>query len=50
VYLWIDGLHFGVRLEDAAQRLLVVMEATADGKKALLALADGYRESEQAWP
>jgi putative transposase len=49
VYLWVDGLHFGVRLEDAAQCILVVIGATADGRKELLALADGYRESEASW-
>ena len=49
VYLWVDGIHFGVRLEDAAQCILVVIGATAEGKKELVALADGYRESEQSW-
>jgi len=49
VYLWVDGIHFGVRLEDAAQCILVVIGATAEGKKELLALADGYRESEASW-
>jgi transposase-like protein len=49
VYLWVDGIHFGVRLEDAAQCILVVIGATADGNKELLALADGYRESEASW-
>jgi transposase-like protein len=49
VYLWADGIHFGVRMEDAAQCVLVVIGATADGKKELLALADGYRESEASW-
>ncbi|QSA99094.1 IS256 family transposase [Methylococcus sp. EFPC2] len=49
VYLWVGGIHFGVRLEDAAQCILVVMGATAEGKKELVALADGYRESEQSW-
>lgn len=49
VYLWADGIHFGVRMEDAAQCILVVIGATADGKKELLALADGYRESEASW-
>jgi putative transposase len=49
VYLWVDGIHFGVRLEDAAQCLLVVIGATADGKKELVALSDGYRESEDSW-
>lgn len=49
VYPWADGIHFGVRLEDAAQCILVVIGATADGRKELLALADGYRESEASW-
>ncbi len=49
VYLWADGVHFGVRLEDASQCILVVIGATADGKKQLLAMSDGYRESEQSW-
>jgi len=49
VYLWVDGIHFGVRMEDAAQCILVVMGATAEGKKELVALSDGYRESEASW-
>jgi transposase-like protein len=49
VYLWVDGVHFGVRADDAAQCILVVMGATADGKKELVAVTDGYRESEQSW-
>jgi putative transposase len=49
VYLWVDGLHFGVRLEDASQCLLVVIGATIEGKKELLALLDGYRESAESW-
>ncbi len=49
VYLGVDGVHFGVRLEDASECLLVVIGATADGKKQLLAMSDGYRESEQSW-
>ena len=49
VYLWVDGIHFGVRLEEAKQCILVVMGATADGKKELVALTDGFRESEQSW-
>ena len=43
VYIWVDGVHFGVRLEDASQCILVVIGATADGKKQLLAMSDGYR-------
>lgn len=49
VYLWVDGIHFGVRLEDAAQCILVVVGATPEGKKELVALSDGYRESEDSW-
>jgi putative transposase len=49
VYLWVDGIHFGVRLEDAAQCILVVIGATPEGKKELVALSDGYRESEASW-
>jgi transposase-like protein len=49
VYLWVDGIHFGVRMEEANQCILVVMGATADGKKELVALTDGFRESEQSW-
>ena len=49
VYLWVDGVHFNIRLEEDRQCILVVMGATADGKKELIAIADGYRESEQSW-
>jgi putative transposase len=52
VYLWVDGIHVNIRLADEANRqqcLLVVIGATADGQKELLAVADGFRESEQSW-
>jgi transposase-like protein len=49
VYVWADGVYFNVRLEDGRQCILVLMGATADGQKELIALADGYRESEQSW-
>ena len=52
VYLWADGIHVKVRLEDEAnqkQCILVLMGATADGRKELIAVLDGYRESEQSW-
>ena len=49
VYLWADGIHFNVRLEEDRQCILVLMGARADGHKELIALADGYRESEQSW-
>lgn len=49
VYLWVDGVHFNIRLEEDRQCILVLMGACADGKKELIAIADGYRESEQSW-
>ncbi len=49
VYLWVDGVHFNIRLEEDRQCILVLMGATADGHKELIALHDGYRESEQSW-
>lgn len=49
VYWWVDGIHFGVRLEAANQCILVIIGATAEGKKELVVLADGFRESEQSW-
>jgi len=52
VYVWADGIHVRIRLEDPAnpkQCLLVVMGATADGQKELIAVIDGVRESKQSW-
>lgn len=52
VYVWADGIHFNIRLEDDANKkqcILVLMGARADGKKELIGMTDGYRESEQSW-
>jgi putative transposase len=52
VYVWADGVYFNVRLEGPEARkqcVLVLMGATADGRKELLAIQDGYRESEASW-
>jgi len=49
VYVWADGIYFGVRLEDARQCMLVLIGATKEGRKELLGLIDGYRESEMSW-
>jgi len=49
VYVWADGVHFNIRLEEDRQCILVVMGATAEGKKELIAIHDGFRESEQSW-
>lgn len=44
-----DGIHVQARLEDDAQCLLVVIGATPEGKKELVGLIDGVRESAQSW-
>ena len=49
VYFWVDGIHVQARLEDAAQCLLVIIGATPEGKKELVGLNDGVRESAQSW-
>ena len=49
VYLWVDGIHFNVRLDDERSCILVVIGATRDGKKELLAVHDGFRESKLSW-
>jgi len=49
VYLWADGVHFNIRLEEDRQCILVLMGATSDGRKELIAVVDGFRESEQSW-
>ena len=49
VYLWVDGIYFNIRLEEDRQCILVVVGATEDGRKELLGIHDGLRESEQSW-
>src|SRR5205085_7574026 len=49
VYVWADGVHFNIRLQEDRQCILVLLGATAEGKKELIAIADGFRESEQSW-
>ncbi len=49
VYVWADGIHFNIRLEEDRQCILVLMGATPDGRKELIAIHDGHRESEQSW-
>lgn len=49
VYCWADGIYFTIRLDsDDRQCILVLIGATKDGRKELLAVQDGYRESEQS--
>jgi putative transposase len=49
VYVWADGIHFNIRLEDDRQCILVLLGALADGTKEVIAISEGHRESEQSW-
>jgi transposase-like protein len=49
VYLWADGIHVNIRLEEHKLCLLMMIGVRADGRKELVALADGYRESVESW-
>src|SRR5208282_5115179 len=49
VYVWVDGVHFNVRLEDDRLCTLVMIGARTDGTKELIAVEDGYRESAESW-
>ncbi len=49
VYVWADGIYFNVRLDKDRPCILVLMGATADGTKELIAVWDGHRESKASW-
>jgi len=49
VYVWVDGVHFNVRLEDDRLCTLVMIGVRPDGTKELIAVEDGYRESAETW-
>jgi putative transposase len=49
VYCWADGVHFNIRLEDGRLCCLVIVGVRVDGTKELVAVADGERESTDAW-
>jgi len=49
VYLWADGIHVNIRLEEHKLCLLVLIGVRADGRKELIPLTDGYRESTESW-
>ena len=48
-YVWVDGVHFNIRLEDDRLCTLVVIGVRKDGTKRVLAVEDGYRESKESW-
>lgn len=49
VYIWADGIHMSVRMEDEKSCLLVVLGADEEGNKELLTVVDGFRESAESW-
>ncbi len=49
VYVWVDGVHFTIRLEDERLCTLVMLGVRPDGTKELIAVEDGYRESTESW-
>ena len=49
VYVWADGVHVPIRLEEDDLTLLVMIGVRRDGRKELLALEEGYRESSESW-
>ena len=49
VYVWVDGVHFNIRLEDDRLCTLVMIGVLPNGEKELLAVEDGYRESAESW-
>ena len=49
MYVWADGIHVNVRLDQAKLCLLVLIGVRADGRKELIALDDGYREASGSW-
>jgi transposase-like protein len=47
---WADGIHTGLRQEDdARQCLLVIIGVRPDGRKELMTIGDGLRESKASW-
>ena len=49
VYVWADGVHFNIRLEEDRLAALVIMGVRPDGTKEVVAIEDGYRESTESW-
>ena len=49
MYVWVDGVHFNVRLDEDRLCVLVIVGVRLDGTKELVAIRDGYRESKESW-
>jgi transposase-like protein len=49
VYLWVDGVHVKAGLEKDKAAMLVILAGLRDGRKIVLAVESGYRESTESW-
>ncbi len=49
IYFWVDGIYFNVKMDETRHCMLVIIGACPDGRKELVAVADGYRESSDSW-
>jgi putative transposase len=49
VYMWVDGIHFNVRLDENRLCALVIVGVRTDGTKELVSISDGHRESTESW-
>ena len=49
IYIWADAVYFNVRLEEDRLACLVLVGVRPDGRKEVIALEDGYRESKESW-
>lgn len=49
VYWWVDGIYFNIRGDNNRECMLIIIGATPEGHKELVAVEDGFRESEQSW-
>jgi len=49
VYLWVDGVYVKAGLEDRKAAVLVLLAGLSDGRKVLIALQSGHRESSESW-
>jgi len=48
-YIWVDGIYFGARNSNEDICVLVIMGATKEGRKELIMIESGYRESTESW-
>ena len=49
LYWWVDGVYLKARMESEKTCMLVIVGADESGKKELVAMVDGFRESKESW-